>query len=63
MNAIMEALGCEGENGLYEHEDLSVSFDLTATADDKILLAIRNKMAELGYDYDACKNEFKSWLG
>lgn len=60
MNAIMKSLGCEGEDGQYSSEDLNVDFDLSAADDNQILLAIGNKMADMGYR--ACKQELRDFI-
>jgi len=61
MDSIMKSLNCEGETGIYTSEDLNMEFDLTATADDKILLTIGCIMADRGHE---CSNEeFRTFIG
>ena len=61
IDTIMALLGCNGTDGHYISKDLNLSFDLTATADDKVLSCIAHKLFKLGYE--SCKEELRSFLG
>lgn len=59
---IMFSLGCtEIRPRIFTHPDLNFEIDLTATAEDKVLLSICQKFSQVGFE--SCGQQIRELIG